>query len=147
LWSPRRRHCFVSCTLWIARSDALTLLDSACWEQNANVSDEAVLAEVLTKGGYDGADLVAKANTPAIKAKLRELTAEAKSMGICGVPTYRVLREDGAGSWKPVGGLVWGQDETNVVEDLVAGWDPESSNAIAEPRKAESGMEKIGARL
>jgi 2-hydroxychromene-2-carboxylate isomerase len=125
----------------------LILVDSACWEHNANVSDEAVLADVLTKGGYNGPELVAKANAPATKAKLRELTAEAKDLGICGVPTYRVLREDSTGLWKPVGGLVWGQDETNVVEDLIAGWDPEISNAIAEPRKAEVDATKIAARL
>jgi 2-hydroxychromene-2-carboxylate isomerase len=125
----------------------LMMLDSACWEQNANVSDEAVLANVLTKGGYNGSELVGKANAPSIKTKLREFTAEAKEMGICGVPTYRVLREDSTGNWKSVGGLVWGQDETNVVEDLIAGWDPETSDAIAEPMKAENEAGKFNARL
>jgi 2-hydroxychromene-2-carboxylate isomerase len=106
-----------------------------------------VLADVLTKGGYDGPALIKKANSPEIKAKLREYTAEAKEMGICGVPTYRVLREDGNGAWKSVGGLVWGQDETNVVEDLIAGWDPETSDAVAEPRKRYTGNKKSGAKL
>jgi 2-hydroxychromene-2-carboxylate isomerase len=103
-----------------------------------------VLAEVLSAAGYNGKELIAKANAPEIKAKLRELTAEAKERGICGVPTYRVLKEDGQGNWKNVGGLVWGQDETNVVEDLIAGWDPESSAALAEPRKGE---QKVAAKL
>jgi 2-hydroxychromene-2-carboxylate isomerase len=111
------------------------------------VSDEGVLADVLTKGGFDGAELVRKANAPEAKAKLRELTAEAKELGICGVPTYRVLREDGVGSWKPVGGLIWGQDETNVVEDLIAGWDPENSDDVAEPRKGSQDTDKPTARL
>jgi 2-hydroxychromene-2-carboxylate isomerase len=133
--------------VWEKVERVLTLPDSACWEQNANVSDDVVLAKVLTEGGYDGPGLVAKANAPAVKTKLRECTAEAKEMGICGVPTYRVLREDGPGKWKCVGGLVWGQDETNVVEDLIAGWDPETSDTVAEPRKAESGAMKVGARL
>lgn len=106
-----------------------------------------MLVDVLTKGGFDGADLIAKANAPEVKAKLRELTAEAKEKGICGVPTYRVLRQDASGSWKNVGGLVWGQDETNVIEDLIAGWDPESSNAVAEPRKGEEGPLRAGAKL
>jgi hypothetical protein len=43
-----------------------------------------------------------------------------------------VLRGDSAGGWKNVGGLIWGQDETNVVEDLVSGWEPERDDAIAE---------------
>jgi predicted DsbA family dithiol-disulfide isomerase len=121
--------------------------DSACWEKNENVSDEGVLADVLTKGGFDGAELVRRANAPEIKTKLRELTAEAKELGICGVPTYRVLQEQSAGVWKPVGGLVWGQDETNVVEDLIAGWDPENSDDTAEPRKGAQGTVKVAARL
>lgn len=118
----------------------LTTSASACWENNEKVSDEGVLEEVLTKGGFDGADLIGKANAPAIKTRLRELTAEAKELGICGVPTYRVLRND-----KLIGGLVWGQDETNVVEDLIAGWDSESSQAVAEVK--QSGGRNVTARL
>jgi 2-hydroxychromene-2-carboxylate isomerase len=119
-------------------------VDSACWEKNLNVSDEGVLAEVLSTAGYNGKELITKANAPEIKSKLRKLTAEAKEIGICGVPTYRVFKEDGQNNWKNVGGLVWGQDETNVVEDLIAGWDPERSDVLAEPRKGE---QKVTARL
>jgi 2-hydroxychromene-2-carboxylate isomerase len=124
-------------------------LDRACWENNQDVSDDGVLGGVLTKAGYNGKELVAKANAPEIKSKLRQLTAEAKELGICGVPTYRVLREDrpGNGNWKNVGGIVWGQDETNVVEDLIAGWDLESSDALAEPRKGEREPKKVHAKL
>ncbi|KAH8726424.1 DSBA-like thioredoxin domain-containing protein [Phaeosphaeriaceae sp. PMI808] len=129
----------------IAEPKTVPLLYSACWEHNANVADETVLSGVLTKAGYNASDLIAKSNAPAIKTKLRELTAEAKELGICGVPTYRVLRQSNDGAWNLVGGIVWGQDELNVVEDLIAGWDPESS-AIAEPRKTDYGG-KIGARL
>ena len=60
-------------------------------------------------------------------------------MGLCGVPTYRVLRQTDASEWKAVGGLVWGQDEINVVEDLIAGWNPESSSEVAEVAKGEKG--------
>lgn len=55
------------------------------------------------------------------------------------------MKDDGKGGWTNVGGLVWGQDETNVVEDLIAGWDPESSDELAEVRKGESG--RASARL
>ncbi|EAT82728.1 hypothetical protein HBI56_065630 [Parastagonospora nodorum] len=131
----------------IVEPRSVPLLYSACWEKDENVSDEKVLADVLTKGGFDGADLIARANDLGVKAKLRELTAAAKEQGICGVPTYQVLRQDAGGNWKNVGGLVWGQDETNVVEDLIAGWDPESSNAIAEPRKGDKGTSRAEAKL
>jgi 2-hydroxychromene-2-carboxylate isomerase len=94
---------------------------------------------VLDKAGYDGTDLLAKANAPAIRNKLRENTAAAKATGICGVPTYRVLHEDRSGQWRACGGLVWGQDETNIVEDLIAGWDPAQSTQLAEPQKTKGG--------
>lgn len=123
----------------MAEPKTVPLLYSACWEQNANVSEDSVLQSVLDKAGYNGADLIAKANAPAIKAKLREATAEAKAKGICGVPSYRVLRYDSNGQETLAGGIVWGQDEINVVEDLIAGWDPASSNEYAEPRKVDFG--------
>jgi 2-hydroxychromene-2-carboxylate isomerase len=105
------------------------------------------LADVLTKGGYNGSGMLTKANAPAIKTRLRELTAEARALGICGVPTYRVLRETGVGKWEPMGGLVWGQDEMGVVEDLITGWDPESSDALAKPKNADDASNGLAARL
>ena len=98
---------------------------------------------MLDKAGYNGADLIARANAPAIKDKLRGNTAAAKAAGICGVPTYRIFRQQQDGHWNPQGGLVWGQDETNVVEDLIAGWDPETSLAIAEPRKQNTSPKTV----
>lgn len=91
---------------------------------------------MLDEAGYDGAALISKANEPAIKTRLRELTAEAKEKGICGVPSYRVLKQDATGAWNLAGGIVWGQDEINVVEDLIAGWNFEGQSEVAEPRKA-----------
>lgn len=99
------------------------MLDRACWEDNANVADEAVLVDVLDRAGFAGRDLIVKASSPAIKEKLRQLTAEAKEVGICGVPSYRVFNQTSKGSWENTSGIVWGQDELNVVEDLIAGWD------------------------
>lgn len=116
------------------------MIDSACWEQNKDVADESVLQSVLDEAGFNGADLIARANSPAIKERLRALTAEAKELGLCGAPTYRVLRRQQDGEFKPVGGLVWGQDEINVVEDLIAGWSPEERNGqIAEVGKVRYG--------
>ena len=43
---------------------------------------------------------------------------------------------DNYGSWEPIGGIVWGQDEINIVEDLIAGWDDRHSELIAEVEKA-----------
>jgi hypothetical protein len=38
-------------------------------------------------------------------------------------------------SWKANGGVVWGQDEMNVVLDLIAGWDEETSQVVADVGK------------
>jgi 2-hydroxychromene-2-carboxylate isomerase len=76
---------------------------------------------VLNSAGLNAADLIEKASTQAIKDQLRVNTEEAKKLGLCGVPTYRVLEKEG-NEWMPAGGLVWGQDELGVVMDLIAGW-------------------------
>lgn len=102
-----------------------------------------MLVSVLNKAGYDGTYLLAKANEPAAREKLRENTAAAKLIGICGVPTYRILRITGNGYWEPYGGLIWGQDEINVVEDLIAGWDAVQSLEVAEPRRMTVSSNKV----
>ncbi|KAF2850279.1 thioredoxin-like protein [Plenodomus tracheiphilus IPT5] len=130
----------------IVEPKMISLLYSACWAKNMDMADETVLRSVLDQAGYNGADLIARANAPAVKNTLRELTAEAKDLGICGVPTYRVLRQSEQGDWKLAGGLVWGQDELGVVEDLIAGWDAESSKEVAGVGNVEFGSAK-GARL
>lgn len=111
------------------------------------MADDTVLAEALTKAGYDGPDLIQKSNAPDIKTNLRQATAEAKAAGICGVPSYRVFKQDSSGDWNHVGGIIWGQDEINVVEDLIAGWDDERSTEVAEPRKATFESAKTISRL
>ena len=44
--------------------------------------------------------------------------------------------QQSGGEFEAVGGLVWGQDEINVVEDLIAGWIPgKSESQVAEVGK------------
>ena len=102
---------------------------------------------MLTQGGYDGPGLIKKASDPTVKNKLRQLTAEAKAAGICGVPSYRLFRPSDAGEWKQAGGIVWGQDETNVLEDMIAGWDDQKSELVATPGKVEFGTSRSDSRL
>lgn len=90
------------------------------------MSSDEVLKRVITEAGYDGDDILKRANGAEPKAELRARTKEAKDNGLCGVPTYRVFRRkagEGEDAWKLFGDLVWGQDELPVVEDLIAGWD------------------------
>lgn len=111
------------------------------------MAEDSILSKVLSQGGFNGPEILKKANEPSIKAKLREATAEAKEVGICGAPSYRVFKQTDSGDWKNMGGIIWGQDETNVLEDLIAGWDDENSTLLAEPRKAETESTRANAKL
>ena len=102
----------------------------ACWERNKDMSSDSVLHSVIAEAGYDANSIVAKANSPEIKQDLRARTKEAKDTGICGVPSYRVFKRrigHGDQDWKLASDIIWGQDETVVVEDLISGWDGQSS--------------------
>ena len=109
----------------MANNDAVR----ACWERNKDMSSDSVLHSVIAEAGYDAVSIIAKANSPEIKQDLRARTKEAKDTGICGVPSYRVFRRrigNGDQDWKRAGDIIWGQDETVVVEDLISGWDEQS---------------------
>jgi hypothetical protein len=71
-------------------------------------------------------ELLKKASTPRVKDILRANTSEAREAGLCGVPSYRVSEKRG-GDWAVCGGIVWGQDELGVVQDLVDGWKEEEA--------------------
>ncbi len=101
----------------------------ACWESNKDMSSDRVLHSVIAEAGYDADSIMAKANSPEIKQDLRARTKEAKDTGICGVPSYRVFRRrigQGDQDWRLASDIIWGQDETVVVEDLISGWDGQS---------------------
>ena len=100
------------------------------------MSDDAVLVQVLDKAGFDGKTLLTKAKSPEVKQQLVDNTKEAIDAGFCGVPTYRVFRKDASNTekgrnqgWKQFGGFVWGQDETPLVQDLIAGWSDDGSSS------------------
>jgi 2-hydroxychromene-2-carboxylate isomerase len=79
----------------------------AYWVEDRDLADPAVLKDV------GGAELLEKANDPAVKQALVGLTDEAVQGGACGVPTFRVREH-----------LFWGQDRFDLVEKALDGWDP-----------------------
>lgn len=88
------------------------------------MSSDEVLKQVISETPYNADDIIQNANSDEIKKQLRACTQEAKDVGLCGVPSYRVFRRSsGESEWKRAGDIVWGQDELAVVEDLIAGWD------------------------
>lgn len=115
--------------------------DSACWERNLPVSTEAALTSVLSSAGHDAPSILKAASNPRIKDILRANNAEAVALGICGVPSYRVLEKTGS-DWAATGSLVWGQDELPVVQDLIAGWKEEGWRGVANVSAAHQDREK-----
>ncbi len=90
------------------------------------MSSDEVLHQVIAEAGYNAHEILTRANEPKYKNELRARTREAKEVGFCGVPSYRVFRRKAGQKreedWEQVGDIVWGQDESAAVEDLIAGW-------------------------
>lgn len=92
------------------------------------MSNDNILHSVILDAGYNADSIISRANSSEIKQNLRARTKEAKDTGICGVPSYRIFRRSAAGGdWKLVSDIIWGQDESVVVEDIIAGWDEQAS--------------------
>lgn len=63
---------------------------TAMWEEEKNLNDPAVVAEVWTAAGFDAAALLEKTQEPAVKAALAEKTGAAVARGIFGLPAFFV---------------------------------------------------------
>ncbi len=79
----------------------------ACWADDRDISDDAVLSSCIANDGIARAAL-ASANSDAVKSELRSLTEAAAKRGVFGVPTFGVGRE-----------LFWGQDRLELVEEAL----------------------------
>jgi len=83
----------VCCSLE-ADQPKLVSFASACFDayfgDQRNLDDPAVLAEIASSCGFDGASLVARASDPDVKASLRANTDEAIARGAFGSPTIYV---------------------------------------------------------
>lgn len=96
-----------------ARTRLITGLFDAVWVHEQHVSEPAVVAAVADAAGLDGRRIVAQANEPEAKARLRRQTDEAIAIGVFGVPSMVVGQE-----------VFWGYDDFPYLEDYVAGRDP-----------------------
>lgn len=84
----------------------------AYWFENRDISDAVVLAEILAELGLDAA-LLARIESPEVKAALIAASDEAIAAGVCGAPSFLVR-----------GHLFWGQDRLDLVERTLLGWEP-----------------------
>ena len=84
-------------------------LFDAYWVQGRDVTDKAVIADVATKAGLDGAAIVAGIDAQETKDRLRADTEEAVARGAFGAPTFFVADE-----------MFFGNDRIGHLERLVA---------------------------
>lgn len=80
------------------------------WERGLAMGDPGVVQSVLDEAGLDGADLMARAQTDAVKAQLAANTEAAVARGVFGVPTFFVGDE-----------MFFGKERLDQVEAQVAG--------------------------
>lgn len=80
----------------------------AIWEQERNVADDSVLAELLTENGLD-ASRIAQSQQVETRARYEEHTRQAIDAGVFGAPSYVVGGE-----------IFWGQDRLDFVERSLA---------------------------
>ena len=95
------------------RRALIDALFQAVWVRRVHVSDPLAVAELATAAGLRGAELVARAQEPEAKARLRAQTDDAIAAGVFGVPTMLVGSE-----------LFWGYDDLPWLERFLAGRDP-----------------------
>lgn len=80
----------------------------AAWRDGQNIADKAVVAEALTAAGLDAAGILALADDPANKERLKATTDEAVARGVFGAPTFFVGDE-----------MHFGQDRLDWVEEAL----------------------------
>lgn len=104
------------------RHALIDALFRAVWVRGLHVAEPAVVERLAHDVGLDGAAVVANAQRPQIKARLRQQTEEAVSKGVFGVPTMVVGQE-----------LFWGYDDFPFLEAFLAGRDPLGSLGVGPP--------------
>jgi 2-hydroxychromene-2-carboxylate isomerase len=95
------------------RRALIDVLFQATWVRGLHVSEPDVVAALADEAGLPGAELVARAQQPEAKARLRSDTDAAIAAGVFGVPTMTVGDE-----------LFWGYDDLPYLELFLAGKDP-----------------------
>jgi 2-hydroxychromene-2-carboxylate isomerase len=86
----------------------LEVLFTGLWVQRRNLGDDAVLADVLSQGGFDPQAFHALAADAEVKAALKQATEEAVARGVFGAPTCFVGEA-----------MYFGQDRLDFVEDAL----------------------------
>lgn len=114
---PRRTVLAMRCV--VASPDmaiAMRALFHAYWVTGHDIASPPVVASLLSAAGLQGDDIVARAETDAVKNALRARTEEAVGQGIFGAPSFLVETDVGPSQ------LFWGQDRLPFVAKALTGW-------------------------
>lgn len=85
-------------------SPYLTAVYRGMWVEGLNMGEREVLLNVLKSAGLNGERLLARAEEPEVKQRLKDTTEEAVARGVFGAPTFFVGDE-----------MFWGQDRIDQV--------------------------------
>src|SRR5262245_34781823 len=102
------------------RDALIDALFDAVWVNEIHVSEPEAVTKLVNDIGLDGPALVAAAQQPEAKTRLREQTDAAIAGGIFGVPSMLVENE-----------LFWGYDDWPYLELFLAGKDPIGPHEMA----------------
>ncbi len=102
------------------RRALIDALYRATWAGGGGVEERDAVARIADSVGLAGADIVARAEQPEAKQRLRRATDDAIAAGVFGVPTLFVDGE-----------MFWGVDSLPHVDQFLAGRDPFPHEALA----------------
>lgn len=80
----------------------------AIWVDGLDLNDATIVSDVLTRAGFDPAAVLALANDPAVKDKLKTQTQAAVARGVFGAPTFFVGDQ-----------MFWGQDRFQFIKEAL----------------------------
>ncbi|MGH8518760.1 MAG: 2-hydroxychromene-2-carboxylate isomerase [Panacagrimonas sp.] len=98
-----------------ARLRLIDALWRATWAESLEVSDPAVVADVVRRAGFDADALAQEVEGEAVKQRLRANTHAALAAGAFGVPTCFVRGTEQ---------MFWGYDDLTFLELALSGSDP-----------------------
>jgi 2-hydroxychromene-2-carboxylate isomerase len=82
---------------------------AACWVEEKDIADPAVVKEKLVATGHDSDRILAEADSDAAKAAHEKNSADAIAINVIGSPTYLLNGE-----------AFWGQDRLDLLGDALA---------------------------
>lgn len=108
--NPERADC---CCILLAQQGKdpgpfLLSVGEALWSHDRQIADESILAELLDKAGFKGAEIVEQSKDPAIAEVRSNNSQEAISIDVVGAPAYVYEGES-----------FWGQDRVEYLDRMI----------------------------